>query len=123
MFVERASKLRTGAVMAQSPEGHIPIVDMGAMINTTRFNDLRNILSAAANLDDGAQIDVGGEPYHHAYHEHGSYFKPTVVGDPDPQSAVAQTERELHPCLLTNRMFMKLTTKFSVRSSCAYSDI
>jgi acyl-CoA reductase-like NAD-dependent aldehyde dehydrogenase len=92
LFVERTNKLRTGAVMAQSPEGHIPVVDVGAMINSERFHKLRQIISHAAGADEGASVEVGGEPYHHAYHEHGTYFKPTVVGDADPDSEIAHTE-------------------------------
>lgn len=92
MFVERTSRLRTGAVMAQSPEGHIPIVDMGAMINGDRFNELRRLIASAAAPEDGASVEVGGEPYRHAYHDHGTYFQPTVVGDADPDSEIAQTE-------------------------------
>lgn len=93
MFAERVQRMRVGAVMAQSPEGHLPIVDVGAMINKNRFEELSRIISAAGTGDGGASIEVGGEPYIHPYHPHGSYYVPTVVGDPAPETAIAHTER------------------------------
>jgi acyl-CoA reductase-like NAD-dependent aldehyde dehydrogenase len=91
LMVERTSKLRVGAVMAQSPEGHLPTVDVGAMINGVRFTELTNIINEAVELGN-AQLDIGGGPYTHPYHEHGTYFVPSVVGDPHPDSTLAKQE-------------------------------
>lgn len=94
MFAERVQRMRIGAVMAQSPEGHLPIVDVGAMINKDRFGELVRVINAASAGDNGASVEVGGIPYTHPYHENGAYFVPTVVGDPAPDSAIAHTECE-----------------------------
>ncbi|OBZ79189.1 putative aldehyde dehydrogenase-like protein C21C3 [Grifola frondosa] len=42
--------------------------------------------------ESGAELDVGGEPFEHTYVEKGFYFKPTVVGNVDPESEIAQRE-------------------------------
>jgi acyl-CoA reductase-like NAD-dependent aldehyde dehydrogenase len=90
MISERAAKLRVGAVMAQSPEGHLPTVDVGAMINGNSFHNLQAIMDDA--VQGHASIDVGGGPYTHPYHEHGTYFTPTVIGDPHQESRIAREE-------------------------------
>jgi acyl-CoA reductase-like NAD-dependent aldehyde dehydrogenase len=87
---ERAAKLRVGAVMAESPEGHLPTVDVGAMINGNNFDYLRTIMDDS--IAGNATIDVGGGPYTHPYHEHGTYFTPTVIGDPHQKSRIANEE-------------------------------
>jgi acyl-CoA reductase-like NAD-dependent aldehyde dehydrogenase len=90
MMCERAHKLRTGAVMAQSPEGHLPTVDVGAMINSNNFDFLRAVMDNARETH--ATVDIGGGPYIHPYHDHGSYYTPSVVGDPEPGSRIATEE-------------------------------
>jgi acyl-CoA reductase-like NAD-dependent aldehyde dehydrogenase len=100
LVCERAHKLRTGAVMAQSPDGHLPTVDVGAMINTLNFDHLRAVMEDAN--DAKATIDVGGGPYIHPYHEHGTYYTPTVVGDPDPSARIAKEERAWTPPRFAN---------------------
>lgn len=64
--------------------------DVGAMISTARFEFLESVLEAAQN--HGATIDVGGQRWKHPYLEHGAYFSPTVVGEVDPKSHLAQAE-------------------------------
>jgi acyl-CoA reductase-like NAD-dependent aldehyde dehydrogenase len=90
LLSERAARLRVGAVMAQSPEGHLPTVDVGAMINDRNFEHLRGVMDDA--VAGHATLDVGGGPYTHPYHEHGAYFTPTVVGDPHPDSRIVKEE-------------------------------
>lgn len=90
LICERANKLRVGAVMAQSPEGHLPTVDVGAMINGANFEKLGQIIQDAHT--NNATVDVGGGPYTHPYHHHGSYFVPTVIGDPAPGARIANEE-------------------------------
>jgi acyl-CoA reductase-like NAD-dependent aldehyde dehydrogenase len=90
MLAERASRLRVGAVMAQSPEGHLPTVDVGAMINGANFERLRTIVDDA--VAGHATVDVGGGPYTHPYHEHGTYFTPTVIGDPHQDTKITKEE-------------------------------
>ncbi len=76
--------------MDKPTDGFITTADVGAMINHTRFDYLENVLETAVN--HGATIDVGGRRWAHPYLEHGSYFSPTVVGDVDPKSHLAQAE-------------------------------
>ncbi|KAI0785356.1 Aldehyde/histidinol dehydrogenase [Irpex lacteus] len=89
-LVERTKELRLGTAMDKPTDGFITTADVGAMINHTRFDYLENVLETAVN--HGATIDVGGRRWAHPYLEHGSYFSPTVVGDVDPKSHLAQAE-------------------------------
>ena len=89
-IVERTKQLRLGTALSQPQDGFIPTVDVGAMISNQRFQYLENVLEAAVN--HGATIDEGGRRWNHPYLEHGSYFKPTVVGNVDPGSELAQRE-------------------------------
>lgn len=92
LLTERVQKLRSGSVLARSAEGYVTTVDAGAMISSDRFSDLERIINAAEEA--GAKVEVGGKAYKHPYHESGCYFLPTVVGDADPNSEIAQRERE-----------------------------
>ncbi|KIP11111.1 hypothetical protein PHLGIDRAFT_125015 [Phlebiopsis gigantea 11061_1 CR5-6] len=89
-IVERTKQLRLGSALSQPQDGFVPTVDCGAMINHERFQDLERVLEAAEN--HGAIVDVGGKRWKHPYLEHGAYFSPTVVGNVDPQSELAQRE-------------------------------
>ena len=91
MVVRRAKELRSGPVLAPPVEGFETYADVGAMISNARFRDLRRVLDEAEH--SGATIDTGGKPYVHPYFSGGSYFYPTVVGNPPPDSLVAQVER------------------------------
>lgn len=61
------------------------------MISADRFPELERVLQEAAA--EGANITVGGNRWRHAYLEEGAYFGGTIVGDVDPTSEIAQTER------------------------------
>ena len=90
MVVRRTKELRSGPVLAPPVEGFETYADVGAMISKDRFRDLKRVLDEAEN--DGATIDTGGKPYVHPYFGSGSYFYPTVVGNPPYDSLVAQLE-------------------------------
>jgi len=91
MMVRRAKELRSGPVLAPPVEGFETYADVGAMISNNRFRDLKRVLDEAEH--SGATVDTGGKPYVHPYFGGGSYFYPTVVGNPPPDSLVAQLER------------------------------
>ncbi|EKM61621.1 uncharacterized protein PHACADRAFT_248325 [Phanerochaete carnosa HHB-10118-sp] len=90
LIVERTKQLRLGCALSQPQDGFVPTVDCGAMINNSRFDDLERVLESAEN--HGATIDVGGKRWKHPYLEHGAYFSPTVVGNVDHSSELAQRE-------------------------------
>lgn len=92
MFTERADKLRPGHSLKSPGDGVAPAADVGAMVSGERFPGLQHALAAA--VEQGAIQTVGGEPWRHPYLEQGTYFKPTVLGDVNPESDVAQHERE-----------------------------
>ena len=71
------------------------------MISSHRFDDLERVLQSA--VSHGATLDVGGTRYRHPYLENGAYFVPTVVGNVDPQSELAQRESESFFISLTAR--------------------
>jgi acyl-CoA reductase-like NAD-dependent aldehyde dehydrogenase len=77
--------------MAQSPEGYVHTVDIGSMINGTRFGGLEVLIGQAE--EEGATV-FEGQPYTHAYYDHGYYFRPSIVADARPDMAIAQEERE-----------------------------
>ncbi|KAI0828993.1 meiotic sister-chromatid recombination aldehyde dehydrogenase [Trametes gibbosa] len=90
MFNERADKLRPGHSLKSPGDGVAPAADVGAMNSGDRFPGLQKFISEA--VDEGAVLSVGGEPWHHPYLEQGSYFKPTVLGNVNPDSTIAQHE-------------------------------
>ena len=92
MFTERAEKLRPGHSLKSPGDTVPPAADVGAMIAGDRFPGLQHAIRDA--VDQGAVLTVGGEPWTHPYLEKGSYFKPTLLGDVNPDSAIAQSERE-----------------------------
>ncbi|KAF8162867.1 meiotic sister-chromatid recombination aldehyde dehydrogenase [Crassisporium funariophilum] len=77
IFEERVQKLRVGSVMATTQAGYLNTVDGGSMISNNRFRGLEKLIKDAQ--EDGAYV-IGGEEFKHVYHEHGYFFKPTVVG-------------------------------------------
>jgi acyl-CoA reductase-like NAD-dependent aldehyde dehydrogenase len=89
-MTERVRKLRIGSVMAQSPEGFIPVVDGGSMINDNRFAEIERVIQEA--VAQGAELIVGGGRYPHPYQEHGSFFSPTLIGNVTPDMEIAQKE-------------------------------
>jgi len=90
MMVDRAMELRLGSALAMPNDGFVPVVDCGAMINSDRLANLERIINDAR--ESAASVDGEGKRYNHPYLEHGSYFEPTVIGNPDPFSEVAQVE-------------------------------
>lgn len=82
-------KLRTGSVLAPSPEGYVSTIDCGSMISGDRFRSLEKVLNDAT--ESGANVE-GGVQYNHAYLENGCYFTPTLVGPVDPTMEIAQVE-------------------------------
>ena len=82
------------------------------MISGERFPGLQHAIQSAVN--DGAVLTVGGEPWVHPYLEKGSYFQPTVLGDVNPDAAIAQSERKLFPAMAT--LAHRLTLLPSVRT-------
>lgn len=89
-ILRRTKELRSGPVLAPPVEGFETYADVGAMISRDRFRDLQRVLDEAEH--NGATIDTGGKPYLHPYFGSGSYFYPTVVGNPPTDSLVAQLE-------------------------------
>lgn len=92
-LTERVKKLRVGSVLAPSREGYINTVDCGSMLTSDRFDLLENFIFEAHEA--GAQMAVGGKKYLHPSSAGNAYFAATVLGDVDPKSRIAQTEREL----------------------------
>jgi acyl-CoA reductase-like NAD-dependent aldehyde dehydrogenase len=117
-LVERTKELRLGTAMCQPTDGFMTTADVGAMINSSRFDYLENVLESAQN--HGATIDVGGNRWPHPYLEHGSYFSPTIVGDVDPKSHLAQAESE---CRMVMLSLTSVTNGCSVRSYRGYYQI
>ena len=91
MVLRRTKELRSGPVLAPPVEGFETYADVGAMISRDRFRDLKRAIDEAEN--NGATVDTGGKPYVHPYFGSGSYFYPTVIGNPPPDSLVARIER------------------------------
>ena len=120
MVVRRTKELRSGPVLAPPVDGFETYADVGAMISRDRFRDLRRVLDEAEH--NGATIDVGGKPYVHPYFGGGSYFHPTVVGNPPYDSLVAQSERE---CSNFHRVAWLVLTRRcdSVRSYCVNPEL
>lgn len=90
MVVRRTKELRSGPVLAPPVEGFETYADVGAMISRDRFRDLKRVIDEAEH--NGATVDAGGKPYVHPYFGSGSYFHPTVVGNPPSDSLIAQLE-------------------------------
>ncbi|KAH9920227.1 meiotic sister-chromatid recombination aldehyde dehydrogenase [Epithele typhae] len=90
MFTERVDKLRPGHSLKSPGDGVAPVADVGAMIAGDRFPGLQHAIQDA--VAQGATLTVGGEPWTHPYLERGSYFKPTLLGDVNPDASIAQSE-------------------------------
>lgn len=91
IFTERVRRLRFGSVLATSDEGFVSTVDCGAMISRQRFKNLERIIMDAEEA--GANVEIGGREWRHAYLDRGIYFGGTVVGDATSDMEIAQTER------------------------------
>lgn len=99
-LVRRVSQLRQGSALSNPNDGFVPTVDVGAMISHASIERTHQLVQVA--IDQGCEIE-GGERYMHPYLEHGSYYRPTVIADVDPESPIAQQECksvELWRCLL-----------------------
>ena len=90
LVTEGVMKMRLGSVMTPTSEGYVPPVDCGSMISGERFTGIEGLVTAAEN--EGAQVE-GGKRWKHFYHEHGTYFGPTVVGLVDRTMEISRTER------------------------------
>lgn len=94
MLSDRVKKLRTGSVLAPSPEGYIPTIDCGSMIDGRRFGGLQKVIDEAADL--GCQVEgVGespGKEYKHPHLDNGYYFTPTIVGSVTKEMEIANVE-------------------------------
>lgn len=93
MITERVKKLRLGSVLSAA-DGFIAPVDCGSMISSNRFSEIERLLTEA--VQDSASLEVGGTRWKHAYHEGGSYFSPTVIGDVHEGMEISQRECELY---------------------------
>lgn len=91
MFTRRAEEIRLGSALLRPTDGVIPTVDCGSMVSDNRFAHLNRILESAEM--HGATIETGGKPFRHSF-LNGAYYEPTVVGNVDPLSEIAQTERQ-----------------------------
>lgn len=91
MFTQRAADIRLGSALLRPIDGVIPTVDCGSMVSDSRFTLLNRILETAEM--HGATVENGGKPFRHSF-LNGAYFEPTVVGNVDPLSEIAQTERK-----------------------------
>lgn len=98
LLAERAQQLRLGSALSRPTDGLVPVVDCGAMISNEEFNKLKSWIEAAVN--HGAVLETGGQPWPHPYLENGLFFSPTVIGNVDPNSMIAQNEGELSIFLL-----------------------
>ncbi|KAF9820013.1 hypothetical protein IEO21_01675 [Rhodonia placenta] len=88
-LVRRVSQLRQGSALSNPNDGFVPTVDVGAMISHASIERTHQLVQVA--IDQGCEIE-GGERYMHPYLEHGSYYRPTVIADVDPESPIAQQE-------------------------------
>jgi len=96
IFAKRVEMLRFGSVLSASDEGFVSTVDCGAMISNQRFDSLEAMIKEAE--DAGATV-IGGKRLEHGYLRGGFFFDGTVVGDPIPDSNIAQQERK-SSCLI-----------------------
>ena len=91
---ERTQQLRLGSALSRPTDGLVPVVDCGAMIDNRRFGYLKQLIEEA--VAHGAVLEVGGQPWPHPYLENGLFFSPTVIGNVDPASRIAQEECKLY---------------------------
>ncbi|KAI4123770.1 MAG: hypothetical protein LQ338_005119 [Usnochroma carphineum] len=84
LLTHRIRGLRIGSTL------HDENLDIGALISSSRFPTLTNLISTA--VQQGALLHCGGTPYTHPLHPQGHYFSPTFLSAITPQMAIAQTE-------------------------------
>ena len=89
------------------------------MVSGERFPGLEHAIHEA--VDMGAVLSVGGEPWRHPYLEQGSYFKPTVLGEVNPECALAQSECKRQ--LLRKEIHLTNFALLSVRTYCLHHEV
>jgi len=87
-MVDRTRGLRCGSALSAEDAG--ASVDCGSMNSTERFQSLVDIINNAGG--HGADVAIGGGRSNHPHHVNGAYFVPTVVGNVEPNMAIAQSE-------------------------------
>ena len=92
MLTQRVEDIRLGSALLRPTDGVIPTVYCGSMISDARFAHLNRVLESAEM--HGAIIEAGGRPFKHSF-LNGAYYEPTVVGNVNPDSEIAQTESRL----------------------------
>lgn len=90
LILDRARDLRLGGALSADDVGNG--VDVGSMISRGRFQQLQDLVEAAAS--QGALVDLGGRPNAHPYLTHGAFFEPTVIGQVRRDMDIARQERE-----------------------------
>lgn len=117
MLSDRVKKLRTGSVLAPSPEGYIPTVDCGSMIEGRRFGGLEKVIHDAEEA--GCQVEgVGetpGKEYSHPQLHNGYYFTPTIVGSVTKDMEIANIE-----CSLVHPFYGLKSLMIGIHSICAH---
>ncbi|KAK9451939.1 Aldehyde/histidinol dehydrogenase [Limtongia smithiae] len=86
----RVAALRLGSALddVSSPE---TTIDMGAMINDTRFAEIEALIADAV-AHHGARLLHGGARLAHPTHPRGAYFAPTLLVDVPPTAPLARAE-------------------------------
>ncbi|MCI0527748.1 MAG: aldehyde dehydrogenase family protein, partial [Nitrospira sp.] len=82
-FVIQVKKLKLG-------NGLSPDTDVGPIINEKQLQRVHRYTQIAR--EEGIKILTGGEIYKESECAHGYYYLPTVFGDVDPRSRIAQEE-------------------------------
>ncbi|KAJ8101540.1 Aldehyde/histidinol dehydrogenase [Lipomyces tetrasporus] len=85
VLAKRVPALRLGSSLDDDQN-----VDVGAMINDSRFEVLERMIADA--VKNGAQLSCGGQRYRHPNHPVGSYFQPTLLVDVTPEMEIARNE-------------------------------
>ncbi|KAK9238700.1 Aldehyde/histidinol dehydrogenase [Lipomyces kononenkoae] len=86
VLTKRVPQLRLGS----SLDDHDKDIDVGALINDSRFDVLERLIADAAKT--GATLVCGGKRYSHPEHALGSYFQPTLLVDVTPEMEIAKNE-------------------------------
>ncbi|KAK9469486.1 Aldehyde/histidinol dehydrogenase [Lipomyces arxii] len=85
VLAKRIPKLRLGSVLDQDTD-----IDLGAMINSSRFDSIESLITDAVSR--GATLLYGGKRYSHPIFPLGSYFNPTLLADVTPDMPIARAE-------------------------------
>ncbi|AET38682.1 meiotic recombination directing protein Ecym_3183 [Eremothecium cymbalariae DBVPG len=81
----RIATLRLGADI-----DNLEDIDMGAMINNNRFEELEALVQDA--VSKGGRLLHGGSKFNHPNYPQGNYFQPTLLVDVTPDMEIAQKE-------------------------------